>query len=52
METIVEKSAEAVAAVAGGRAVKSVVQGRFRKALLWGLPVALAGVVIWYIRKR
>ena len=52
MEAIAEKGAEIVAAVAGARAVKSAVQGRFKKALMWGIPVAMAGVVIWYIRKR
>jgi hypothetical protein len=52
METIGEKGAETVAAVAGGRAATSAVQGRFKKALVWTIPVALAGVVIWYIRKR
>ena len=45
METIAEKGA-------GGRAATSAVQGRFKKALIWPVPMALAGVVIWYIRKR
>ena len=52
MEAIAEKGAEAVAVVSGGRAVKSAVQGRFKKALFWSIPMALAGVVIWYMRKR
>lgn len=52
METIAEKGVEAVAAVAGSRAVKSAVQGRVKRALIWSIPVAMAGVVIWYMRKR
>jgi len=52
MEAIGEKGAETVAAVAGGRAATSAVQGRFKKALIWTIPMALAGMVIWYIRKR
>ena len=52
MEAIAEKGTETVAAVAGGRAVKSAVQGRFKKALMWSIPMALASVVFWYMRKR
>jgi len=52
MEAIAKKGAETVAAVTGGRVATSAVQGRFKKALIWTIPAALAGVVIWYIRKR
>ena len=52
MEAIAEKGAETVAAGAGGRAVKSAVQGRSKKTLMWTIPMAMAGVVTWYMRKR
>jgi hypothetical protein len=52
MEAIAEKGAEIVAAVTGEKAIRSAVQGRFKKALVWGIPMALAGVLVWYMRKR
>ena len=52
MGAIAEKGAETVAAVTGGKVAKSAAQGRFKQALIWSIPMALAGVVIWYMRKR
>jgi len=52
MGPIAEKGAEIVAVATGEKAVRSAVQGRFKKALIWSIPMALAGVAIWYIRKR
>ncbi len=52
MEAIAEKGVETVAAVTGEKAVRSAVQGRFKKALIWSIPMALAGMLVWYMRKR
>ncbi len=52
MEAIAEKGAETVAVVTGEKAVRSAVQGRFKKALIWSIPMALAGMLVWYMRKR
>ncbi len=51
MEAILEKGIETAATVAGGKAVRSAMQGRFRKALAWSIPVVMAGVLVWYIRR-
>lgn len=48
---VAEKGIEAVATAAGSTAVRSALHGRFKRALMWTIPVVLAGAVVWYIRK-
>jgi hypothetical protein len=52
MEPIVGKGTEAVAAAISGRAVQFALQGRFKKTLIWSVPVVMAGVLIWTMRRR
>lgn len=52
MAALVEKGAELAAAAAGSRAMREVTSGRFRKALIWGIPAVVAGVVVWYMRRN
>ncbi len=51
MGAIAEKSVETAGVMAGSKAVKSAFQGNFRKALFWGIPVVVAGILVWYMRR-
>lgn len=52
MAALVEKGAEMAAAAAGSRAMREITSGRFRKALMWGIPAVVAGVVVWYMKRN
>ncbi len=52
MEAIAEKGLELAATAASGKAVRSVMQGRYKKALYWAIPVVVAGSIVWYMRRR
>ncbi len=51
MEPIVERGLEAAAAGAGERAVRSAMAGKYRKALIWAIPLFVAGTLVWYVRR-
>jgi hypothetical protein len=52
MAAMAERGLEAAASIAGTKAMDNARHGRFRKALLWSIPLALAGAVFWYMRYR
>lgn len=51
MEGIAEKGLEIAATAASGKAVRSAMRGRYKKALYWSIPVVVAGVIVWYMRR-
>jgi hypothetical protein len=51
MGVIAERTVETAGAMAGSRAVKFAFQGNFRKAIFWGIPVVVAGILVWYMRR-
>jgi hypothetical protein len=50
MGGIAIRGLEVAAAAAGGKAVRSAMRGRYRKALYWSIPVVVAGAIVWYLR--
>ncbi len=48
---LAERGLETGATIAGGRAVEYAKRGNYKKALMWTVPLALAGILIWYIRR-
>jgi hypothetical protein len=52
MEPLIKKGAETGAAFAGSRALQHAKRGHFKKALLWGIPLAAAVVLLVRYRGR
>lgn len=52
MAGLAEKGIEAGASVAGRRVVRYAREGKVRQALAWSVPLVLAGVAVWYVRKQ
>jgi hypothetical protein len=48
---LAERGIEAGASVAGSRALAYAKEGKFRKALMWSIPMAAAVLLVWYIRR-
>ncbi len=51
MAGLAERGIEAGASIAGSRAAAYAKQGKYKKALMWTIPLVAAGVMIWYMRR-
>jgi hypothetical protein len=46
-----ERGIEAPGSIEGSRAATYAKPGKYKKALMWTVPLVAAGVVIWYMRR-